>query len=199
MERARATRGMLRTTKHSIRARAGITLLELTIVIAVLSVAVGMHASTLVSLSRQRDVARESAEVSAAVQNVLETIRGRPFELVASLYDSDPSNDPDGPGTAPGNRFAIEGFSPLGGAADGLVGTILIPERRLDDGSWQVREDLELPELGLPRDLDGDSIVDGLDHRADLVRLPLQVRVDWQGRHGVRSYSITTMLAQVRR
>jgi len=190
---------MLFTTRHSTQARAGVSLLELTVVIAILSVALGMHASTLVSLGRQRDVARDSAEVSAAVQNLLETIRGRPFELVASLFDSDPSNDPDGPGTAPGNRFAIEGFSPLDGAADGLVGTILIPERRLDDGSWQVREDLELPELGLPRDLNGDSIVDGLDHRGDLVRLPLRVRVDWRSRNGARSYSITTMLAQVRK
>ena len=190
---------MLCTTRRPSRARSGISLLELTIVLAVLSVAVSMHASTLVSLGRQRDLARESAAVSAAVQNVIETIRGHPFEEVAWLFDSDPANDPQGPGTAPGNRFAVEGLDPLEGAADGMVGTILLPERRLDDGSWQVREDLARPELGLPRDLNGDSIVDALDHRADLIRLPLRVRVDWRSRHGPRSYAVTTMLAQVRR
>ena len=123
MPGASAPRTMLRTQCRPVRARAGVSLLELAIVIAVLSVAIGMHASTILSLGRQRELAAESAEVSAAVQNVLERIRGRPFELVASLFDSDPSNDPDGPGTAPGNRFAIEGFTPLDGTADGMVGT----------------------------------------------------------------------------
>ncbi|MEX1023869.1 MAG: prepilin-type N-terminal cleavage/methylation domain-containing protein [Planctomycetota bacterium] len=61
-------------------------------------------------------------------------------------------------------------------------------------GRWSVREDAEIPELGMPRDLNGDGHVDGVDHRYDLHVLPVCVKVSWKGSHGDRSLQIYTLL-----
>ena len=63
---------------------------------------------------------------------------------------------------------------------------------------WELREDYHDPELGLPRDLNGDSIIDAEDHAEDYILLPVLIRVEWAGRFGPRTYDTHTMLAEFR-
>ena len=87
-------------------------------------------------------------------------------------------DDPDGLGSAPGHRFAVEGLDPLPTALDGLIGEVHLPGVEVEPRKWQLREDQVLPALGLPRDLNGDSILDEGDHALDYVPLPVRVTID---------------------
>ena len=51
-----------------------------------------------------------------------------PFREIWRRYNSNPADDPGGPGTAPGNNFAVPLLRPLPGDADGLPGEIFFPE-----------------------------------------------------------------------
>ena len=65
--------------------------------------------------------------------------------------------------------------------------------------AWELREDHQDERLGMPRDLNGDSILDDLDHASDYILLPVRIRVEWQGRNGPRSFEIHSMLTEFRK
>ena len=247
------------------RGRRGTSLVEIVVVVAILSTALSMFAGTVGAVMVERRVARESVVAAEGAENFIERLRGQDFRQVWALYNADPSDDPDGPGTAPGPRFAIDGLDP-GDSVDGLVGEVRFPDQWvgpsgqpatqnqvekalgetaqadqsapasgrskgssagaaaaagqtttlvedvLDPGltvgpapapapsgpTLQLREDLDDPALGLPRDLNGDSIVDGLDHADDYFLLPLEVTVRWRGRSGDRTLRRVTMLCELK-
>ena len=56
-------------------------------------------------------------------------------------------------------------------------------------------ENLALPELGLPRDLNGDHQIDGADHSLDKRILPVLVRLRWRGPTGVSRMEFKTLVA----
>jgi len=60
---------------------------------------------------------------------------------------------------------------------------------------WWLREDFEDKSLGMPRDLSGDYLIDDEDHGEDYVRLPVCVRVTWQGPSGPRVFEVHSILA----
>jgi hypothetical protein len=62
-------------------------------------------------------------------------------------------------------------------------------------GAVQVREDLQEPALGMPRDLNGDGIPDALDHSADMQILPVLVRLRWRGPTGISRMEFRTLVA----
>ncbi len=179
--------------------RRGFTLLELSVSISLVVIASGLLASGLIASANHRDVARESALVSLAVADVFERMRNEPFEDVLALYDPDPLNDPGGPGTAPGNAFAIEGLLSLDDDPDGFVAEIQFP--LVNTGGpiaehWELREDADFALLGCPRDLNGDKVIDALDHREDYRVLPVQIEVRWSGRRGARMLRMQTLFAE---
>ena len=53
------------------------------------------------------------------------------------------------------------------------------------------------PRLCMPRDLNGDKVIDGEDHSLDYMVLPVTVSVRWKGKGGVRTFELHTMLAQL--
>ena len=71
-----------------------------------------------------------------------------------------------------------------------------IPEEFAMEGIWMLREDVVLPALGMPRDLNGDNRIDDVDHRYDAIVIPVLVRIRWQGRYGERSYECGTLLTR---
>lgn len=181
--------------------RAGLTLLELSIAIPLLLVAMAMMGQLLLAGRATRESNADNWRASSAAADTLERMHNAPFRELFALYNADPFDDPGGPGTAPGSGFAVDGFAVLEDDPDGLVGEVILP--LLNVGSevapeWQVREDLDLPELGLPRDLSGDQLVDELDHSADHTFLPVLVRLRWQGAFGPREYRLTTILSELR-
>jgi hypothetical protein len=46
----------------------------------------------------------------------------------------------------------------------------------------------------MPRDLDGDGVVDALNHATNYVLLPVRVRVAWRGVSGARQLDFDTLL-----
>ena len=169
-------------------ARSGMTLIEMMIAIMILTVCVGMLTSTITATSAHTMAKREQAVAVEAARSIMEEIYAADFGDIFALYNADPTDDPGGPGTAPGPFFAVEGLSPQDGDLDGFVGEILLPA-----AGAPLREDAEDELLGLPRDLNGDSTIDKLDHADDYVVMPVRVRVDWSGRNGDRTFAMTTM------
>jgi Tfp pilus assembly protein PilV len=167
----------LATKRPSFRSRAGITLIEIMIVIAILTVSLAMFAQTLSASARLDPVANETMLAAEGSRVMIERMRAQPFDQVYALYDANPANDPGGAGTAPGSTFAIEGLSPA--TVGGVVGRIEFPVV-----TSQLRENSTDEMLGMPRDLNGDLLVDTANHAGDYLLLPVRVRVEWASKSG---------------
>ena len=127
-----------------------------------------------------------------AARGMLEDMHNRNFGAVYTTYNADPADDPEGAGTAPGRYFEIEGLSPTSDDPDGFVGEIFFPT-----SSGPLLENVVNADLGMPRDLNGDMIIDDADHTLDHLLLPVRLVVTWQGRAGVRTFEISTILADL--
>ena len=201
-------------------------MLEVVIVMMIMSVAVAIFASTVTAGSQQRAANRERALAADAARNVLESMRNEDLRDVFRLYNRTASDDPAG--GAPGARFAVRGLTPVPGAVNGMAGEVRFPTLQsgsevplegaqlrkllsllsllpLLGGSppptppqWALRENVDLAVLGMPRDLNGDSLVDAFDHSGDYVILPVQVRVEWVGRSGTSEFNAYSMLTEYR-
>jgi hypothetical protein len=133
---------------------------------------------------------------------MLERMLDTPFADRYALYNEDPLDDPGGAGSAPGSRFDVPGLPSVPGTPGGMAGTIRFPAVNVGTPLapvWELREDLVDPRLSMPRDLDSDFRVDALDHSGDYTRLPVEVRVEWQGRAGRQDYRLVTLMVEVRR
>jgi hypothetical protein len=139
---------------------------------------------------RLGDTTRERALASEAARQVLEELQDQEFSDVFALYDARTDNDPQGFGTAPGPGFAVEELQPQIDDADGVVGEIVFPVV-----GTELREDADLPELGLPLDLNGDGL-DGLDHALDYQLLPVAVRVRWRSSGAPMQVELRTYLCE---
>jgi prepilin-type N-terminal cleavage/methylation domain-containing protein len=185
----RADQGFVRVPRRIRGGRAGLSLVEVMVAMTIMTVAFGMFTSTRISSSRLRTINRDTARATDAAREALETMRNREFRNVYALFNDDPSDDPAGEGTAPGARFTVAGLVGVGG--DALVGEIAFP---VVDGG--LREISELAELGMPRDLDGDSVINDEDRAGDYVILPVRIRVEWKGAFGPRHVTLHTMLTE---
>lgn len=172
--------------------RRGMTLIEVMISMVILTMCCGMLTSTLTTTRIHRSSNAERAVAVEAVRGVLEDMHNWNFGAVFTTYNADPLDDPEGEGTAPGCYFEVEGLSPTDDDEDGFVGEIYLPS-----ASLPLREDAEISELGMPRDLNGDRMVDTLDHGDDHIVLPVRVVVRWKGVGGVRSFEMSTILADL--
>ncbi len=224
-----------RSTSAAARRRArGTTIVELMVVFSVMLVAVSIFYQMVLSTKRLRILNHENAVAIEAARAVVERMRNEDFEQVFALYNADPTDDPAGPGTAPGHRFPVESLDPLPAAADGCVGEVELPAELVEPPpaggggagpqigglvggalggggggaglggaaavpEWQVREDFVDARLGMPRDLNGDSVIDQLDHSQDYLILPVRVRMRWQGVFGERTLDLYTMVGEFRR
>lgn len=168
----------------------GFTLLELVIVVAISLIALGQMTTSILGVARLEPLNRESSIAMNAGIGALETLRGTPFEEVFRRFNKDPDDDPDGPGTAPGISFAVPFLDVTTGDIDGMVGRIEFPSVADD-----LREDVADARLGMPRDLNGDGIVDALDHTDDYQVLPVLIRLEWTGTSGPRTMNLYASLA----
>jgi type II secretory pathway pseudopilin PulG len=166
------------------------TLIEVMLALSILVFAALAFSQALVSASRSTNTTRESAIPEQAARQVLETMQAVEFAKIFATYDQEPTNDPNGDGTAPGSTFVVDGLDVLPADADGAVGEVLFPET--DPGV--LREDFQQPRLSMPRDLNADGIIDAADHSGDYRLLPGIVRVSWRESNG-RPTRIKTILA----
>lgn len=240
-------------------------------VLTIVVVAVSIFSQTMVATSKLRKTNRESAIAAEGARIVLEEMRGVPFPEVFARFNADPKDDPFGTGTAPGDRFVVDGLKPLGEKEQDIwVGRIIFPTRGRseaiddpppdppregttdplggmcpdplkmpdkmqlpplptalpglglgdegigDDGGGilgppddpqapdpndpgALREDCVYPELGMPRDLNGDSIIDGEDHADDYYILPVHIVLEWAGGNGKRRFDLHSVFTEVRK
>ena len=161
------------------------------IVIAIIVIALLAMSHTLVSSMQLTRVNRESALATDGLRDMVETLQGvEDFSSVFKLYNDNPADDPGIPGSAPGSNFAVQGLQAVDGDPDGLVGEIVFPTV-----GTVLREDIAMPELGMPHDLNGDGGLDGIDHAGNYRILPVLLRLRWKGSGVERSMEIRTLLA----
>jgi type II secretory pathway pseudopilin PulG len=168
------------------------TLVEVMVAVVILTVSVAMLSSTITATMAHSDDKFERQLAVEAAMNMLERMRAEPFDELFARYNSFAGDDPGGAGTAPGTHFDVPGLDPWSDDADGLVGVVLVPgagPTLIEQGVFQLH--------GLPRDLNGDLLVDDLDHADDYIILPVHVRVAWQGASGRRTFEMGTMLAHL--
>ncbi|MCI0635908.1 MAG: hypothetical protein L0206_18620, partial [Actinobacteria bacterium] len=124
-----------------------------------------------------------------AALSAVDQVRSVPFAEAFARFNA--TADDDLAGTCPGSSFDAPGLEAVPADPDGLPGEILFP----GDG-FLLSEEVDDASLGMPRDLSGDGAIDGADHAADYVVLPVKVRVEWTGPSGPRRIEVVTTLAR---
>jgi len=176
-------------SRNSRARRTGFTLLEVAFGTALLTVGISALLSVIIGYSRLVRVNTESGIAQQAARQMLERMQDTTFAQIFATYNTVTADDPSGVGTAPGRNFVVAGLTPLANDADGSVGEILFPM----NGS-QLRENVTDTALGMPRDLNGDSITDSADHAANYVLLPVTLRLRWRGAAGPRTMNVRHLL-----
>lgn len=172
-------------------------MVEFLVAVPLALIAIVLLVSTMTAAAKQRTVHRVNAAVSYEARSVLERMIAIDTSTVWSLYNENPFDDPGGPGTAPGRHFSIPGLKTLASDGDGFVGEVILPAFNVGTPLapvWALREDAIDGELGLPRDLNGDHVIDSADHANDYRILPVRVRVEWQGELGPRRFELASTL-----
>ena len=170
--------------------RAGWTLLEILISTVILLILLMGFSYGLVSSTSLGTATREQGTAREAARGRLEELRATAFEEVLARYSGEPGEDPV---AKPGSHFDVPGLTARPDDPDGHVGEIVFPLS--EDG--ELREDLELERLGMPRDLSGEGDIDGLDHAADYRLLPVLVRLEWRGASGDALFELVTVLKRM--
>jgi hypothetical protein len=174
-------------------------LVELVVALPIMALALTLFLGATSAAKEVRHVQRQNTVVAEEVRIVLERMRNEDWSEIYALYNEDPADDPGGAGTAPGKLFSIAGLGPPGGVEGEPVGEILMPALNHPMHGWLLREDRKNELLGMPRDLNGDELVDMYDHRGDYTLLPILVRVIWQGPCGERRMEVHTVMTEYQR
>lgn len=122
-----------------------------------------------------------------------EIIQDVEFGEIYAMFNADDSDDPVA--DAPGNTFGIEGLTLRADDDDGAVGQILFPTMDTA-GGLALREDVVDADLGMPRDLNGDGVIDTDNHAGDYLILPVTVRVQWRGAAGNRQIDLDLLMVE---
>jgi type II secretory pathway pseudopilin PulG len=168
----------------------GFTLVETLFAVAIVVTALLATVGSIVTSMRLTRTVNERETATRAMIGKLAQVGATQFDLIVTSFDSDKTNDPGGAGAAPGADFDVDGMKATKNSATGHVGSVVFP---LVGG--QLREDAVIPELGMPRDLNGDGVIDGADHKNDYQLLPVLVRVDWAGVDGNSNVKICKLLS----
>ncbi len=151
--------------------------------------------SSMLASARLHRTSSETALAQRAAARQLERMQGLPFAEIFAAFNATAADDAGLSTPAAGPDFAAPGLDPLATDADGMCGEVWFPT--FDNGGvLELREDLVDAALGLPRDLDLDGAVDGLNHAANYSILPVRIVVTWRGVDGARSIQLETLLCE---
>jgi type II secretory pathway pseudopilin PulG len=170
-------------------------MIEVTMAMSLLGLGILGMGSVMLSTSTLAQINRENTLAYEAARGFAEQMQTNwPFELVFAVYNEDPEDDPT-TGQAPGSTFQIVnsayGYtqSSLSFAATGII-------RFPVDTPGELREDVVDHTLGMPRDLNGDGIINADSRSSDYVLLPVSIQLSWQGVTGARSLTFRTLLSR---
>jgi type II secretory pathway pseudopilin PulG len=173
------------------RRSAGLTLIEILLSLTVFAIALGAVVSGLASVRSLDRAKRERQIATEAAISKLEELRATPFDEVFARFNAPVGDDP-GAGVSPGDGFAVADLQPQVGDVDGLPGAVQFP----GDNTLLIENGADAA-FGMPRDLDLDGALDGLDHSGDHLLLPVRVVVQWTGRAGNQQVVLVTTLTQL--
>ncbi len=183
-------------TQHRNR-RGGFTLLEVLVGGVVLTLgAVGMAGAMLSSLTLQR-CESDAALARVAARRVIEELTASDFTEAYALYNLSTQDDGGLSLSARGPHFAVAGLRVRPGDVDGKCGRVMFPTVVAGGVEW-LREDVVDKPLGMPRDLNGDGVINGQNRAADYELLPVRVRVEWRGARGDETFDLETILCRRR-
>lgn len=185
----------LTVTAPPRRPRAGFSLVEVSVAMAVTVVALTALVSSLLASARLHRTSHETALAQRAAAQMLERLQGAPFEEVFAAYNTAAGDDGALTVAAPGADFAVERLDPLVADADGMCGAVEFPTA-VAGGFEELREDVVDAALGMPRDLNLDGATDALDHAGDYRLLPVRIVVEWRGVDGQRRIQLETVLCE---
>lgn len=169
----------------------GFTLLELVMAISLFSVVAAAMMACFSRCSTSDTFSNENITARSAATRIMDSIRdyaSSSFEDTFAYYNSHPYDDPDGYGTAAGGVFTVEELNSPGVTASAQV--------QFPELEGHLREDFDDPELGLPRDLNGDGIISDVPVDATYNLLPVRVVITWNGIGGQRTYSVVTVITR---
>ena len=189
--RARRARGL----------RRGFTMVEVAVATGVMVVGVVGMAGAVAASVKLVDANRERIAAHQAARAILEQMQDGDFGDTFAEFNADPSDDPGGAGTGRGSSFDVPGLRVSewarnhgqgGGAAvgAGAVGGIEFPT--LADG--RLSESIDDPDLGMPRDLNGDGVISTGALTGGYLVLPVRIRVAWEGPTGPKSITLRTLM-----
>ncbi len=167
---------------RSQRTTSGFTLLEVVVSILLLMIGIAGISRLTVGVTRAGTMQRETELATEGARAKLERIKAEAFSQAFRTYNATGADDPSGAGTAPGAYFEVAGLRPAPDDPDGMPGEVIFPVP--PDQPGQLCESVNDPKLAMPRDLNGDGIVDSLNHATDYKLLPVRVRVRWQSIDG---------------
>lgn len=166
--------------------RAGFTLIEVMLAMAIVAFALLGLVSLITSSSRVQDESSSRTRAYNAVRKVIEEMRGLPLADVYPTYRS---------GGTIGDTFAVDEIPKNPAGVNGAQGRILFPEA--GGGLTESPADAILAaELGMPKDLnrDGDVVDTGLSTYAIL---PVKIVVEWAQPGGKLSkVEVVTFIAE---
>lgn len=183
----------LRRSGHRRSRRSGLTLVEITIGCVVLVTGMLGFAQAMISLEKSQQHTRDVGRATQAARQVMEAIQAQAFAEAFRSFNGTPDDDPGGVGTAPGKNFNVPGLSARANDPDGFVGEVVFPTPANQPGV--LRESTTDTKLGMPRDLNGDGLINTLaDYSTTYTILPVRVRVQWTGASGAGAVELRTLL-----
>lgn len=184
---------MLRSHAMTPRRRhrsAGFTLVEVSVSITVLVLGVlGMLASVTTG-DRLILENRETRQAFVAAQTMFAELQSQPIETVFQRYNGTKSDDPGGGTLSPGSTFTACGLARFTADSGEATGELRFPS----SNGTHLREDLDLPSLGMPRDLDGDGVISQTPLTKTPLILPVAITVRWQTSKGPREVEVRKFL-----
>lgn len=158
--------------RQSCARQGGFTLVEVSVSMVMLSAALGLMVSSVLSLTHARRMAVERQAVATTMTRALETLQALGPTDAYLTYEGIPAD------SGPGAPFVVPGLQ-------GPNGAVVIDIAFLTD------ELANEPSLGLPRDLDGDGAasngdVGKLDANGKLIAtiLPARLSATWRSLTG---------------
>ena len=179
---------------HSCK-RAGFTLVEVLIALTVLTISVNGLASFFTAVPRMMDEAQRKRTVMDETLGMYEELRGQDFESLFVRYNETTFDDP-ALGNAPGNQRILTETARALGSDPGRPASISLFFPTPAGSPGELRENTVDPSLGMPRDLNGDGVIDGLNHASDYVVLPVRIEVKWSEAGVDRTHSETLTLSE---
>jgi len=153
---------------------AGFTILEATVAMGMLAVALLSLWGTLVYCSRSNIAAEQKKRAMNAAQAKIEELKSVPFTTLVTEY---------GAGGNTGNKFLV---TSLDDEQSGAEGQIIFFTDETDTATD--------PTIGLPMDLNGDGDAADTDVASGYQLLPVKVSIQWDGVLGRQRVDLRTIL-----